>query len=484
MELKFTIEKFAVMAAMVFIMCASCSKLIEVDPPITSVNGENVFNEDATAIAVLTGIYANMSKAGVSDGAGRLTNVFFTTGLAGDELELWNKGNTYFGQWYENTISPLENTWSGIYNMIFVANSALEQLPGAEALSEQVKKQLLGEAKFVRALSYFYLVNLYGEVPLAISTDYKVNQLLPKSSTAAIYTLIKQDLLESKALLGDRFIGADGINPTSERVRPSKWAAAALLARVYLYTGNYGDAEAEADLVIGKGDLFRLGNLNAAFLANNQEAIWQLQPTGRDGIDNTMEGQLLKLFEGVGPSDDYPVYLRDDMVKGFNHYDQRKTNWIDSIVIGANKYYFASKYKIGKEVASIAEYSTVLRLGEQYLIRAEAKIRQNRIAEGIEDLNILRNRATDQTAAGDKRLPQLSASLDLTAALLAVEKERRFELFTEWGHRWMDLKRTGRIDAVLSAIKLNWQPTDKLFPIPQTEIDMNPNLRGQQNAGY
>lgn len=481
---KFTIQLFALVTILVVFMCASCSKLIEVDPPITTINGDNVFNEDGTAIAAITGIYANMSKARVSEGTGRLTNIFFTTGLAADELELWNKSNTYLAQWYENNISPAENTWSAIYNMIFVANSAIEKLPAANALTASVRTQLLGEAKFIRALCYFYLVNIYGEVPLAISTNYKVNQLLAKSKVSEVYALIVQDLNESKELLNAQFIGADGISSSKERVRPSKWAAIALLSRVYLYTGAYAQAEAQASLVLSNNGLFRLKDLNDVFLSNNEEAIWQLQPVGTNEAANTKEGELMKLFPDVGPSDNFPVYLTERLVHAFNAYDQRKAKWIDSVSIGTDKYYFASKYKIGREVAAIAEYSTVFRLAELYLVRAESKIRQNRIADGIEDLNILRSRATDQTAANTKKLSKLNTNLDLADALLAVERERQFELFTEWGHRWMDLNRTGRIDAVLTGFKPNWQPTDKLFPIPQTEIDMNPNLRGQQNPGY
>ena len=115
----------------------------------------------------------------------------------------------------------------------------------------------------------------------------------------------------------------------------------------------------------------------------------------------------------------------------------------------------------------------VLRLAEQYLIRAEARAQQNNISGSQSDLNLIRNRAgLVNTAANDK-----------TALLTAIEHERQVELFTEWGHRWLDLKRTNRADAVLGPIKApNWQPTDMLYPIPQTQIANDPNVH--QNPGY
>lgn len=115
----------------------------------------------------------------------------------------------------------------------------------------------------------------------------------------------------------------------------------------------------------------------------------------------------------------------------------------------------------------------VLRLAEQYLIRAEARVRQNNISGGQSDLNAIRNRSG---------LPNTTAN-DQGSLLLAIEQERRVELFTEWGHRWFDLKRTERAEAVLSPFALkDWQSTDVLFPIPQTEREINSRLT--QNEGY
>jgi len=127
------------------------------------------------------------------------------------------------------------------------------------------------------------------------------------------------------------------------------------------------------------------------------------------------------------------------------------------------------------------EYDIVLRLAEQYLIRAEARAKQNNLTgtgSAIIDLNVIRNRAglSDTTITVQENM--------LNAILL----ERRKELFTEWGHRWFDLKRTGKIDAVMQAYApvkgTTWESYKSLYPIAQKQIDLNPGMAGQQNPGY
>ena len=115
----------------------------------------------------------------------------------------------------------------------------------------------------------------------------------------------------------------------------------------------------------------------------------------------------------------------------------------------------------------------VLRLAEQYLIRAEARAQQNNISGAQSDVNVIRNRAG---------LANTTATTQGTL-LSAIEHERQIELFAEWGHRWMDLKRTNRADAILGPLKSsNWQSSDVLFPIPLTQIQNDPNFT--QNSGY
>jgi hypothetical protein len=176
------------------------------------------------------------------------------------------------------------------------------------------------------------------------------------------------------------------------------------------------------------------------------------------------------------------------LVDRFEAGDKRKNIWIKSVSVGANTYYFPFKYRSATQGDPVTEYSMILRLGEQYLIRAESRINQpGKISEGIEDLNVLRTRARSEvTVDVPNPLPELSVNVTKEMALQMVSRERQFELFLESGHRWLDLKRTGSVDTVMGQMtpikggtwSINWQ----WYPIPNSDIQSNPNLI--QNDGY
>jgi len=463
-----------------------CKKLVEVDAPVTSISAGNVYSNDETATSVLTGIYTTMSVSNSIDFTRPgIQSISLFTGLSADELTLFdlnndNINNTNFYPYYSNSLTDLNvgiaDFWINIYPIIFIANSAIEGLNNNSSLTSSVKQQLLGEAKFIRAFCYFYLVNLYGDVPLVTGTDPNVNASLPRTPQTLVYQQIIADLKDAQNLLSANYLGADVTSTTSERVRPTKWAAMALLARVYLYTKDYVKAEAQATDVINNSSFYGLSALDDVFLKNSTEAIWQLQPV-RDGIDaNTGEGKLF-ILPDTGPNSDlYPVYLSNNVVNSFEIGDQRKMSWVDSVIVDNNIYYFPYKYKVGAIEAPVSEYIMVLRLGEQYLIRAEARANQGNISGAVEDLNAIRSRAG---------LPGTTAS-DQTALLMAIQHERQVELFTEWGHRWFDLKRTNTVNTVMNSVTPQkggiWNPNWQLYPISLSELQADPKL--VQNPGY
>jgi hypothetical protein len=470
---------YHVIAALLLIITTTgCKKFIEVDTPVTSTNGDNVYTSDANATAVLTGVYTKISSAGIRGGLNALSLI---PALSSDELTLFGGTSntaTDFIPYYTNALSNSNTNMdfcAVIYPFIFTANSAIEDLTASTALTPAVKQQLLGEAKFIRAFCYFYLVNLFGDVPFPTSTDYKINGLLSRTSKEEIYQEVIADLVEAKTLLSEIYLGADVMTPATERVRPTKWAASALLARVYLYTGDWANAEAAATEVIANTSLFTLNSLDDVFLANSTESIWQLQPV--NDWENTSEASLFVLPE-TGPSGDlgYPVYLSDHAVNSFDAGDERRNKWIDSVDVAGTIYHYPFKYKVAFVGPPATEYSTVLRLAEQYLIRAEARAQQNKIPDAAADLDMIRNRAGlgNTTAATQAEL------------LTAILHERQVELFTEWGHRWFDLKRTGNINAVMSSVTAEkggtWDANWQWYPFPLKELQRNPNL--EQNTGY
>jgi len=157
----------------------------------------------------------------------------------------------------------------------------------------------------------------------------------------------------------------------------------------------------------------------------------------------------------------------------FDAGDKRKTNWLGSNIIGGTTYYYPNKFK-NNNTTPITEYNVVFRLAEQYLIRAEARALQNTNLPGaVNDLNMIHTRAG---------LPAYPTSMSQADCLLAIQKERRLELFTEWGNRWFDLKRWGAIDSVLGAEKPGWKPYAALFPLPLDQVTYNVKLI--QNTGY
>lgn len=489
--IKLKLGSCSLIIVIVFLLITpGCKKWAEVPAPVNSLNISNVYTNDAAAIGVLTGIYAKMSNNNVGQfdelEINGLSNIALTVlqGLSADELTLYS-GTEFHTSYYANDLTSTDpnSFWVAIYPVVFVCNAAIEGLEKSSGLTLAVKQQLQGEAKFMRAFCYFYLVNLYGDVPLALSTDYKVNRLLARMSKEQVYHQIIADLKEAVSLLSDDYVDGSLTKTSNERVRPNKWAATALLARAYLYAGDFAKAEAAASEIISNLGMYEILPLNDVFLANSREAIWQLQPVGTDIYANTAEGRLFILPE-AGPDDyQHRYYLNSKLMDAFESGDERKALWTGNVTVGTANYNYAYKYKVAHEPVSTTEYMMVLRLGEQYLIRAEARTRQGNISGAVEDLNVLRTRARGSNV-GD--LPALSATLSPQQALDAVAKERRVELFTEWGHRWLDLKRTGRVDEVMSVETPlkggNWNSNWQLYPIPLQEIQRDPNLR--QNPGY
>ncbi len=447
------------------IIFSSCKNFLEIDPPKTSLAKETVFQSDDQATSAMTGIYSTLRSSGYASGG--QSSVAYYAGVSSDEQIGYHVNNIPF---FENALNPQLSTvssiYSGPYKSIYSANSILEGLALSNQLTPDVKAQLEGEALFIRAFAYFYLVNMFGSVPLHLSTDYRVTSVAPKAGISKIYEQIISDLKLAESLLVESY-------PTTGRVRPNKSTAQAMLARTYLYLRDWQNAEKYASIVINKTTLYSLVALDSIFLANSQETIWQLMPIASS---NTNEGALLILQ--ATPTQ---VSLRNSFVlNGFEPNDKRKEAWIKTYSDNTGTYYYPFKYKV-RSSTTVTEYSMVLRLAEQYLIRAEARINDGKIDVGITDLNIIRLRPL-ASGINANIIPLLSTTLSQSDALQAVEQERKIELFSEWGHRWFDLKRTGRAISVLSPLKPQWQDYDVLYPIPQDEVSRNSNIT--QNDGY
>jgi hypothetical protein len=466
---------------LVVIMTSGCNKFVQVPAPTTSINADNVYSSDPVAASVLTGIYTKLANGGAT--TPQLLSISIFLGLSADEFSLSNTtSNTSFINYYQNasdnnTSAISSDFWTNSYQVIFVTNAAIAGLTNNTNLTPAVDQQLLGEAKFMRAFCYFYLVNLYGDVPLVTTTSYAANSVLLRTPKAQVYQQIISDLKDAESLLSDHYIDGTILAASTERVRPTKWAASALLARTYLYTNDWANAAKEASLVIGNTGTYSLSALGSVFLKNSSEAIWQLQPV--QSGKNTVDAPLL-IVPATGLSSSNPISLGSSLLSSFAPGDKRLSNWVSSVTYNVGTTptttYFAYKYKVSTFGAAVTEYQMVLRLGEQYLIRAEAEAQQGDLTDAATDLNMIRTRAG---------LPNTTSTTQPTL-LTAIQNERRVELFSEWGHRWLDLKRTGTVDAVMNiATPLKggtWDTRHQLYPISNYELINDQNL--VQNPGY
>lgn len=439
---------------------AGCKKLVQVDEPDDSLTSAAVFSNDSLAQAAVNGLYIKiMSNAKFLLNGG----MSLFPSLSSDEL-VRNMVFNFEDQFTENFINsnnPLinSNLWKAAYTYVYQCNICLERLEKSASVSSKLKIQLIGEVRFVRALCYYYLLNLFGDVPLVLGTNADVNAMLSRAPEEQVYNKMVTDLIAA----------SDALTGMKDNVTPTSFAAKALLARVYLHLKNWSRADELASEVITSGQFELQNDLNEVFKSYSKEVIFQWAPV--QSRMNSAEGFM---FIPLGSG--RPNYsITDGLWKAFETGDLRKDSWIKSVSVNGQTYSYPNKYKINLSPNGVppAEYNVVLRLAEVYLIRAEALAKQSKIGEAVSDINKIRSRAG---------LPALVTIISAEQCLQAIEQERRTELFAEWGHRWIDLKRTSRADVVLSSIKSNWHHNDQLYPIPFSELETAPNLK--QNPGY
>jgi hypothetical protein len=219
---------------------------------------------------------------------------------------------------------------------------------------------------------------LFGDVPLELSTDYKVNNIMVRTPVNKIYDQLVTDLTLAVSLL-------PASNPAQLNIRPNKWAASALLARVYLYQKDWANAESQASAVIGSAQYHLENNLNNVFAQGSAETIWQLASDYR----NTSEGST---FIPSGSSSRPSYAINNYLLSAFENGDQRKVSWLKKNTVGGTDYYYPYKYKV-RTSTPITEYYVIFRLAEQYLIRAETRAQLNNLDGAKADLNQIRLRA-------------------------------------------------------------------------------------------
>ncbi|MCG2419385.1 RagB/SusD family nutrient uptake outer membrane protein [Aequorivita sp. F47161] len=437
-----------------------CEKDLEVGLPNSQLTGISVFQNVATARAALAKIYADIRDTPPLTGTSEGLNLLI--GLYADEMKYYGEGGSSIEAFYKHNIqsnsSLTEGFWSGGYQAIYQCNSVLEGLATAPITGEE-KAPLEGEALFLRAYLHFYLLNLYGDIPFINTTDYLVNASVKRQPQEEVYTAIIADLEQANELLPNT-------DQSGQYIYATKAAANALLARIYLYREQWQKSLDAATTVLEDSPHTFTDDLSQVFVSTGPGIIWQLPPI----TSLTTSEAFTFIFETAPPP---LAALQPELIESFEPNDARLSQWIGVVTDGTQNWYYPYKYKTRIAGDGPEEFSVLMRLAEVFLIRAEARVHLGDIGGAQSDLNKIRHRADleDSTASTETEL------------ITAILEERRHELFTEQGHRWFDLKRTGNAAEVLQPLKPNWRITDLLFPLPQQELRLNPNLQ-PQNPGY
>jgi starch-binding outer membrane protein, SusD/RagB family len=431
----------------------ACDNVLEPEPVDVVVN-DVVLNEPKDIALVQIGLYnafRDMSQNVIFAGDFTADNLIHL-GTFAQYRELGTKNITSANQ----TVTEL---WADLYATIYIANFMLERIPEIPGVSTTVRSEALATARFLRGMCYFIGAYTFGDFPLVTTTDIEENNNIPRTSRAEILAFAEADLISA---LGSLPVQAPNAAFASE------YAVRAALARFYLYQGNWASAEANASIVINSGD-YQLDENYVDIVLRDfpAESIFEVGYTIADdpaGLNTQFVGR-----REIVPSNQLILALASD-----ESGDRLSAMQFDiNNLKGADNGWAVAKY--GTDVEDNNNI-VIFRLGEMYLIRAEARAQLGNtsgVNSAQTDLNVLRTRA-NAPLVGDA--PQ-------SVMIRLVEEERRYELVFE-GHRWYDLVRTGRANTVMPAFNSNWRDAYNVWPVPQREIQTNAALAGNQNPGY
>jgi hypothetical protein len=347
--------------------------------------------------------------------------------------------------------------WGVIYSMSYVVSFIYEELPNID-IPESDFNEITAAASFLRAYAYLVGAYTYGGIPIVTTTNVEENRDIPRATLDETLEFIESELLYALDKLPEESFNSG---------EATNGAVKALLARYYLFRGNWTEAEKYAtDVIEGNGT--KTYTLEEEFVDAvsdfSTESILEIVYSANDNPGTSTNFSINNLFVGrreIIPSIEMVLALQNDggdrnVVLEFDGANAR----------GADNGWTIIRYGPFDNIQ-------VFRLAEMYLIRAEARAQQDDINGAASDINVIRQRAGVPLIQGNSK----------NQLLLALENERRMELCFE-GHRWYDLVRTGRAQAVMEEFTSNWSEKDELWPIPLREINNNPSLSNAQNPGY
>lgn len=429
----------------------ACDKELDIDPKV-SIDELAALNTSKDVQVTLVGAYDGLSDVNVLGGGSQ-----YIKELIVDDREVVFGGTfTTLDEIWRKTISTtngdITNLWMDSYNTINRVNnvmSAIDKVDQAERASVE------GQARFVRGMLYFELVNLYGKfwgdgdnntnlaVPLVLTPTRGITTVdnRTRASVAQIYAQVLEDLTKAEQLLPSSLTNTGFA---------TKNAASAILSRVYLAQGNYALARDAANRVITSSKHSLAPTFEDAFNdnANTEELIFRIIVTDQDGANDLNTFYASSSNQGRG---DIRV-----QTKHLALYSPEDTRGKFFNVLNRNVFTLKFADRYGD--------LPIIRLSEMYLTRAECNFRLGTSigATALSDINLIRTRAEANI------LPSLTLS--------DIIKERRLELAFE-GSNYLDIKRNK-----LKVGTVDYNANSLVLPVPQREIDTNKSLI--QNAGY
>ena len=466
---------------------SSCSDFLEQNPQ-TDLSENDFYKTADDILSAVNGAYSSLQEGDIYG------NWYVFGEIPSDNTRNQLSGSVTtqneFDQFYIDTQnSMIANFWKAAYKVINRTNTILGRIDGIEINTELANRYKL-ECKFIRALMYFNLVRVYGDVPLvlkeiSISESYDILRE-PKEN---VYNQIIADLKEAQDLPVSYSTAEDG--------RATQGAAKALLANVYMTLHKYAEAETILAEIINSGRYSLLENTPGSLNIDGYKNVFS--PVNHNSKEGIFEIQFLKGGYGEGSNyannfapensgtnvvavggtggnnipemDIYNAYeegdLRRDFSMSLGYYDNRKTNeWVESR-------YVCKFMDVPYQNNDASNNYPVIRYADVILMYAEALNQNGKTAEACKYLNMTRRRGfgyqTTETSPVDLQ------TTDKAQFALMVEQERRVELAFE-NHRWFDLIRTGRAVEVMRSKGFSLNETNLICPIPQKQIDVNPKL--------
>jgi hypothetical protein len=465
------------------VVFSSCKKSFTDLKPYNALPLPDALNSEAGLNTAINGMYAGLRSVNLYGrtlpikGDLMADNVYIKAGNSGRYLD-FNDYNILVG-----SANP-QGVWQSSYSVIKNANTIINSSLEANVNINQFK----GEAYAVRALMYFELVRNFAKpftvdanaLGVPIVTTFDQNGLPTRNTAKEVYDLIISDLNQAFTLMTMTFNSSMSISGTgaSRALNSSyftKWAARALQAKVYLHMGDYPNAKIAALDVVQNSGLTLVSNAgyvgywkNAAPRTDKVETIFEVT---NDIGNNTGTDALAYFYEAAGYGD---ALVTNNLYNQYSATDVRR-----QVIIATGAVYNNNKYSNSTN-ASEKDDIKVLRFADVVLILAEAYARTSEEPNALIRLNEVAQ-IRDPAFAGYS-----STGAQLINDIIA---ERRKELAFE-GDRFFDLQRTNatinKVRRENPTIPITVAPDNfmRIFPIPQVEVDANPNIRSQQNPGY